>query len=150
MTLHFLGAVPRAQLDALSAAIERPFQPFDLELGRVAAWPRGLLVAEPLRDEPALLDLHTALGAALHRAGQCVDERAFKPHITLARRAAGAPCPAPPLPQRWAVSAYALVASAGGRYRNVALYPGGVFSGSSTDPAPATAQNPPARRPMPR
>jgi 2'-5' RNA ligase len=149
MTLHFLGAVPRVQLDALMHVLQQPFAPFDLELGQVAAWPRGLLVAEPARAEPALLGLHAALGAALQRAGQRVEARAFKPHITLARRAAGASWPAPPMPQRWPVSAYALVASAGGRYRNVALFPRGVFSGSAADPAPATAQTPPARPPTP-
>jgi 2'-5' RNA ligase len=149
MTLHFLGAVPLAQLADLMPALQHPFAPFDLELGRVALWPRGLLLAEPTRAEAALLELHAALGAALQRAGQCVETRAFKPHVTLGRRAAGARWPALP-PQRWPVSAYALVASAGGRYRNLALYPRGVVSPATPEPAPATARTPPAPRPTPR
>jgi len=148
VTLHFLGAVPRVQLPRLLAALQQPFDPFAFVLGRVMAWPRGLVVLEPARPVPALHALHAALGTALQRAGQGVEARPFKPHVTLARRAARAALhatvPAPP----WPVSAYALVASAGGRYRNLALYPGGVLS--ATDPATATAQSPTARRPMPR
>lgn len=149
MTLHFLGAVPRQQLPALMPALQRPFAPFDFELGRVVAWPRGLLVVEPSQAVPALAELHAALGTALQRAGQRVETRAFKPHLTLARRATGAVVPPSTAPQCWPVSSYALVASAGGHYRNVALYPGGVLS-RAADPSPATAQIPPAPRPTPR
>jgi 2'-5' RNA ligase len=149
MTLHFLGAVPRAELDDLTRVLQHPFVPFDLELGRIVAWPRGLVVVEPVRTEPALLDLHAGLGAALQRAGQRLESRPFKPHVTLARRAPRAAWSKTPAPQRWPVSAFALVASAGGVYRNVAHYPRGVFSGSSADPAPATAQTPPVPPPTP-
>jgi RNA 2',3'-cyclic 3'-phosphodiesterase len=149
MTLHFLGAVPRAQLTELLAALQHPFDPFAIEFGRVEAWPRGLVVVQPTDAVPALQHLQAALGQALQRAGQRVEARAFKPHVTLARRAARAGLAAPSPPQRWPVSAYALVASAGGRYRNVALYPGGVLS-PTADASPATTQTRPARRPMPR
>jgi 2'-5' RNA ligase len=163
MTLHFLGAVPRTRLSGLMPALQQPFAPFDLELGRLAAWPRGLLVVEPARAEPALLELHAALAAALQREGQAVEPRPFRPHLTLARRAAGAAWPAPPPTQRWPVSAYALVASAGGRYVNLALYPKGMLDrhanglhvargvlSPAADPPPATARIPRARRPRPR
>jgi len=127
LTLHFLGAVPLQALAELLPALQQPFAPFDVELGRVAMWPRGLVVVEPLQRAAPLHELHTALGAALQRHGQRVEARAYKPHVTLARRAAGAAWPQPAAPQRWCVSAYALVASAGGRYRNVALYAGGLL-----------------------
>ncbi|HVQ03311.1 MAG TPA: 2'-5' RNA ligase family protein [Burkholderiaceae bacterium] len=105
---------------------------------------------EPLAQAaPALLDLQAALGQALQRCGLRVESRAFKPHVTLARRAARATLAAPSAPQRWPVSAYALVASAGGRYRNLALYRGGMLS-ATADPAPATTQIRPAPRPRPR
>jgi 2'-5' RNA ligase len=149
MTLHFLGTVPRVHLADLLPALQQPFAPFELELGRVAAWPRGLLVAEPARAEPALNELHAALGAALQRAGQHVETRLFRPHVTLARRAARAVLPAPAAPQTWPVTAFALVASAAGRYRDVVRYPGGLLS-RAEDPSPATAQNSPARPPTPR
>lgn len=151
LTLHFLGAVPSAQLDGVMHALRCPFAPFELALGRLAAWPRGLLVAEPLPDCEALIALHAVLGESLQRAGQRVEARAFRPHVTLARRAGGARWAAAPAPRRWTVDSYALVASAGGRYRNLALYPAGVLSRcAAADPAPATAQSPPARRPTPR
>jgi 2'-5' RNA ligase len=149
VTLHFLGAVPRIRLPELLPALQTPFDPFGFELGRVEAWPRGLVVVEPAQSAPALQDLQTALGQAVQRCGLPVESRAFKPHITLARRAAGARLATPSPPQRWPVSAYALVASAGGRYRNVALYPGGVLS-AAADPAPAKTQTRPAPRPTRR
>jgi 2'-5' RNA ligase len=148
ITLHFLGAVPQALVPPLMQALQQPFDPFAFELARVVAWPRGLVVVEPAQPVPALQALHLGLGLALRRAGRPVDERAFQPHVTLARRAPRAALPAPASPARWRVSAYALVVSAGGRYRNLALYPGGVISAS--DPATATAQSPTARRPTPR
>lgn len=150
LTLHFLGALPHARLETLLPALEQPFEPFDLALGAMASWPRGLLVLEPLQPPAALGALHAGLGESLRRAGQPVDARPFRPHITLARHASGASGLALPPPQRWPVASFALVASAGGRYRNVALYPGGRFSGPPADPAPATSQRPPARRPTPR
>ncbi|HET9208665.1 MAG TPA: RNA 2',3'-cyclic phosphodiesterase [Burkholderiaceae bacterium] len=149
VTLHFLGAVPRAQLIELLPALQQPFAPFAFELGRVAAWPRGLVVVEPASAAPALHDLQAALGQVLQRCGRRIEARTFKPHVTLARRANRATLAAPPSPQRWPVPAYALVASAGGRYRNVALYPGGVLS-PAPDPAPATTRTRPARPPTPR
>jgi 2'-5' RNA ligase len=149
VTLHFLGAVPRTRLDDLLPALQQPFDPFGFELGRVAAWPRGLVVVEPAHEVHALQDLQAGLGVALQRAGQRVEARAFKPHVTLARRAPRAVLATPSMPQRWPVSAYALVASAGGRYRNVALYRRGVLS-PAADPEPATARTRPARVPTPR
>ena len=149
ITLHFLGATPRSRLPELLPALQQPFDPFAFELGRVEAWPRGLVVVEPAQSAPALQDLQAALGQALLRVGLPVESRAFKPHVTLARRAARATLAAPSAPQRWPVSAYALVASAGGRYRNLVLYPGGMLS-AAADPAPATTQIRPAPRPKPR
>jgi 2'-5' RNA ligase len=149
MTLHFLGAVPRARLPGLLPALQQPFDPFGFELGRVEAWPRGLVVVEPAHAAPALQDLQAALEKALQRAGLRVEARTFRPHITLARRAARATLAAPSSPQRWPVSAYALVASAGGRYRNLALYPGGMLS-AAAGPAPATTQIRPVPGQKPR
>jgi 2'-5' RNA ligase len=149
MTLHFLGAVPRALLSQLLPALQRPFDPFAFELGRVAAWPRGLVVVEPAHAVRALHDLQAGLGAALQRAGQRVEARDFAPHVTLARRAARARLAAPATVQPWPVSCYALVASAGGRYRNLALYTKGVLT-LAADPATATPQMPPAPAPTPR
>ncbi|RCX11766.1 RNA 2',3'-cyclic phosphodiesterase [Extensimonas vulgaris] len=117
LTLHFLGSVPRSQLPALVEGLRVPFAPFDLVFRRCERWPRGMLVALPDALPPALAALHAALGAALQRLGLPVEQRAFRPHITLARRyeaedAQEAPVPAAlASPVRWHVSRYALVES---------------------------------------
>lgn len=111
LTLHFLGAVPRQQLPTLVEGLRVPFVPFDLALRRCERWPRGTLVVLPDEPPPALADLHAALGAALRRLGLPVEQRAFRPHLTLARRYDG-PVPAPLAnPVRWHVTRYALVES---------------------------------------
>lgn len=149
MTLHFLGAVAHGAVPRLMSALQRQFTPFAFELGRVESWPRGLVVVEPARAVAALQDLHAALGQAVQDAGLRVEDRAFRPHVTLARRAPHAALATPAMPQRWPVSAYALVASAGGRYRNLALYPSGVLS-PAAEPEPATTRTRPARAPTRR
>jgi RNA 2',3'-cyclic 3'-phosphodiesterase len=148
-TLHFLGAVPRSQLAELLPALQRPFAPFPVELGRLAAWPRGLVVVEPTQPVPELIALHAALGGALRHAGLRLDARAWRPHVTLARRAAAALLPAAPPPQRWQVAEFALVNSAGGHYRTLATYPRGRLNASAA-PSTATPQTPPVPPPTPR
>ena len=92
LTLHFLGALPRQRLPALVEGLRVPFAPFDLALRRCERWPRGTLVALRRLDLP-------------------VEQRAFRPHVTLARRYDG-PVPAPlASPVRWHVTRYALVES---------------------------------------
>lgn len=125
MTLHFLGPVPRQQLPALVSALRVPFQPFELSFSRCEQWPHGLLVVVPDTVPPPLVQLHGALAAVLQGLGLPVDERPFRPHLTLARRHAGL-CPDmknPPL--GWRVTAYVLVESQGapaGAYRAVQAY----------------------------
>jgi 2'-5' RNA ligase len=60
-----------------------------------------------------LSDLHRALGDALERVGLPREDRTFRPHVTLARRAQGT-TPAPGPAARWRVRDYALVESAQG------------------------------------
>src|SRR5512139_2130979 len=48
VTLHFLGAVPRARLDELRANLAMPVQPFELRFGEPALWPHGLAVLLPM------------------------------------------------------------------------------------------------------
>lgn len=117
LTLHFLGSVPRQRLPALAEGLRVPFAPFDLALRRCERWPRGMLVALPDGLPPALAALHAALGVALQGLGLPVEQRAFRPHVTLARGYEAedtqqAPLPAPlASPVHWHVSRYALVES---------------------------------------
>lgn len=111
-TLHFLGDVPANRLPELARSLEAPFEPFDLELGAAAVWPNGVAVVEPLATPPALVRLHAALGAAIAQLELPIDTRAYRPHVTLARRAHGAKPPGQALALRWRVeSGYVLVRS---------------------------------------
>ena len=111
LTLHFLGSVPRQQVPALVSALRVQFQPFELSFSRCEHWPHGLLVAMPDAVAPPLTQLQGALGAVLQGLGLPVEERPFRPHLTLARRHSG-PLPVPTGPPlRWPVTGYALVES---------------------------------------
>lgn len=121
LTLHFIGTVPRTRLPALQAALPPAGPAFDIAFGHAELWPAGLAVAVPTALPPALLALHARLGQVLLAQGLPVEARAFRPHVTLARQAAGARPPAPALALRWCAADYVLVESERG-YRRLASY----------------------------
>lgn len=111
LTLHFIGQVERRRLNEVSAGLAVPFEPLALDFSRAEIWPRGLAVL-PVTETPCeLRRLHALLGDALRRLDLPVEQRIFRPHITLARRAAGTNPPSEPAQLRWQVSDYALVES---------------------------------------
>lgn len=123
LTLHFLGDVASARIGALADALQVPFTPFTLQVGRGVLWPHGVAVLEPLAAPPALLALQHALGLQLNACGIAPDARGFKPHVTMARRAQGA-VPGPDQPQiDWPVEGYALMQSTVLGYEVVRQYP---------------------------
>lgn len=131
LTLHFIGAVPREQLPALCTGLAVALPPFTLHLGVPAAWPHGLAVLLPDDAPPALLVLHQALGASLHRLGLHIDTRPYQPHLTLARRATHAQFAAAPRCD-WPVRSYVLMESTGqadARYRVLQHYGDSEFVG---------------------
>lgn len=111
LTLHFLGSLPTERLPELQEGFALPCEPFELELGKPALWHHGIAVLEPQREPPALLDLHARLGEALLRLGLRPEERSYRPHVTLARRAAGAVMPDGGPAITWQAKGYALVES---------------------------------------
>ena len=111
LTLHFLGNVPRERLPDLRRALETSFAPFSLVLDRSAIWPGGVAVLEPGDVPRPLRQLHTALADALQRVALAPETRAFRPHVTLARRAGPALPPAAGQRLRWPVKDYTLVES---------------------------------------
>jgi RNA 2',3'-cyclic 3'-phosphodiesterase len=124
VTLHFIGAVPRTRLDELRPALAAPLTPFELRFGEPVLWQHGLAVLLPMAVPPALQQLHDQLGLRLRRLGLRTDERAYRPHLTLARRAEGAVPPVPPA-WGWHVGGYVLMESAGrpeARYRVLQYY----------------------------
>jgi RNA 2',3'-cyclic 3'-phosphodiesterase len=91
LTLKFLGETRRSALDAISAAITEVCSrhaPLQFEIGGIGAFPRperpsvvwaGVSPAEPLTALAAELDAH------LKPLGFPPEQRAFHPHVTLAR-----------------------------------------------------------------
>lgn len=116
LTLHFIGAVPRARLPELAGGLARPCPAFELVLDRFAVWPHGVAVLEPATVPEAMTALMATLADALRALALPVDTRPYRPHATLARHAAHARLAgsAPP-PLRWPVNTgYVLAESAGG------------------------------------
>src|SRR5262249_54713577 len=99
------------RLAALVPALALPWPGCTLALGDPLRWPRGLVVLPVLQPPPALLELQRELAARLTSLALPVEQRAFRPHVTLARRAHGPPCSAPAAPLRWRAADYALVRS---------------------------------------
>jgi 2'-5' RNA ligase len=131
MTLHFLGNVASERMDELVQGLAVPFDPFRLTLGQARLWPHGIAVLEPELEPPELSALHTRLGQALLGLGLPPEERRFRPHVTMARRAPGAMAPLDGPRIDWGVGGYALVESRPGNdggYTVIQRYSGRVGS----------------------
>jgi 2'-5' RNA ligase len=116
MTLHFLGDQPAETLPALLDGLAVPFTPFALGVTQAALWHNGIAVLAPPAAPQALLALQGRLSQALLALGLQPEARTYRPHVTMARRAAGAGLPAEEAAIEWQVDGYALVESRGGRY----------------------------------
>jgi len=89
LTLAFLGEVAIADLPALLAAAGRVRSgPFRLQVDRFGFWRRNRLLWAGCAPSPGLDALVAELGAALAAAGISWpdQQRAFTPHLTLARK----------------------------------------------------------------
>jgi RNA 2',3'-cyclic 3'-phosphodiesterase len=93
LTLHFLGQLPIPQVEDLSSRlvpiIER-HHPIQLLARGVGAFPslsRAQVVWAGITgtDLPRLIALQGELGGGLRQAGVPVEDRRFRPHLTLAR-----------------------------------------------------------------
>ena len=111
LTLHFIGPVPRVRLQEVVQGLARPCPRFTLVLDRSELWPNRCATLCPSHVPDALTVLHAALADALRGLALPVETRAFRPHVTLARLAAGARPPEVPEALRWPVRGYALVES---------------------------------------
>lgn len=86
LTLAFLGECDANQVDAVQRVLKKMrFAPFHLKLKTDGRF--GDLVWVAPAPQPALDDLASRLRAALKRIGIAFDEKAFKPHITILRKA---------------------------------------------------------------
>ena len=111
LTLHFLGSLPRSLIPAIERALAIPFTPFDLTFGHADLWRHGSAVLEPLAAPHALIDLHTRLGIALQSISIPLEDRPFRPHVTMGRQATGAVPPQHTPSIHWPVTGFALVES---------------------------------------
>jgi 2'-5' RNA ligase len=111
MTLHFLGNQPADSLPALIEGLAVPFSPFRLQLSVAELWHNGIAVLSPLSVPQELLDLHAALSSALPGLGLQPEARAYRPHVTMARRARGADVPQDGPQIDWPIDHYTLVES---------------------------------------
>ena len=117
ITLHFLGEQPASLVQPLREGLARlAFEPFDLRLARTAVWHNGVAVAEPEPgDVPdALEKLHAGMAPWLASLGYTAEQRPYRPHVTLARRAGGATPPPSMTPIRWRAARPVLVWSDSG------------------------------------
>jgi 2'-5' RNA ligase len=129
VTLAFLGDVPERRLaDVHAAAQASPGATFTIEFDALEHWrmPRVLcLVATDV--PPPLAALVGALQAALATRQLPVDDRPFRPHLTLARKLARFDGPASIEPLVWPATTLTLVESrtdpAGVRYEVLGSWP---------------------------
>jgi 2'-5' RNA ligase len=111
VTLHFLGDVEPDRMTQLADMLPKSFARFNLALRHAELWPQGIAVLEPESAPPELKDLHDAIAAVLQRLGLPVDARQYRPHVTLARRAAGALLKGTGPAINWRIDRYALMQS---------------------------------------
>ncbi len=88
LTLHFLGEVDGSRTSSLQRIVDY-LQPQDiiLRFDKIECWRKAdLACLRASQEPPALVNLVNQLGQGLQRAGFTVEKRAFKAHVTLARR----------------------------------------------------------------
>lgn len=129
LTLAFLGSVDADFRACAERAAERVSeQAFTLTLVHAGRWARaGVLWSAPEETPQALAGLAAALNGALRDCGFTPDARAFRAHVTLARKVRGRLGRIAHPPVDWHVDAFHLVASEthpnGARYRRVRSWP---------------------------
>ena len=89
VTLAFIGAFPEHRVPfLLERAAEIQVEPFRLNFDRLEYWPRPRVASLTAATVPAELQaLVDALNSVLRDAGVEPEERVYRPHITVVRRA---------------------------------------------------------------
>jgi len=89
VTLAFIGAFPEHRIPLLlERAVEIRVEPFRLNFDRLEYWPRPRVASLTAATVPAELQaLVDALNSVLRDAGIEPEERVYRPHITVVRRA---------------------------------------------------------------
>lgn len=115
LTLVFLGNVPVSAIPELKAGANRlrlQTPGFALRLERNGWWKRsGIAWLAPERALPPLLSLVDELRRLSKQAGLSIEERDYRPHLTLARKLKRGPGPLRFEPLHWQVRDFCLVES---------------------------------------
>ena len=129
LTLAFLGPVDAGMRTCAERAARSVSAPaFELEFQHIGYWPRPrVLWSAPARTPEALGGLVSMLREALAACGHEPEARAFRAHVTLARKLRGPVNAFDHAPVCWPVSEFHLVESQtlaqGARYRSLASWP---------------------------
>lgn len=113
VTLAFLGAVPATRLPDLVALGRRlQFTPCEISFDRLAIWKKARVLVLTASQVPDPLQLFAAqLRTELSETGLHVDDRPFRPHVTLARDVGAPPCDVATAPLVWPARDFVLVES---------------------------------------
>jgi 2'-5' RNA ligase len=113
LTLAFLGDVPVERLDTMRAIGDAvPKQGASLAFDTLGAWrASGVAWVAPSVLPPSLSALHARLYTALSEAGFTLENRPFRPHVTLARRCVQPHPRQSSAPIHWAVRKLSLIGS---------------------------------------
>jgi 2'-5' RNA ligase len=88
MTVAFLGELTAAGLERARAVPPIAVGPFELSLDAVGVWPESkILWLAPTAPPDSLMQLEAKLWEALVERGFRSEDRDYRPHVTLARRA---------------------------------------------------------------
>lgn len=89
LTLLFLGNVSAHRIETLQQAVKNILaEKFELSLEEIRCWKQSQIVYIQAKRFPAeLFSLVNSLKSVLSEAGFSFDKRAYKPHITLIRKA---------------------------------------------------------------
>ncbi len=129
LTLAFLGDVPAPAMPMLRAVGDAmPQVGATLVFDSLGAWrASGVAWVAPAVVPQPITDLHAALAGALARSGFMLEERAFRPHVTLARRCVQPQPRTRCEPLRWRADRLCLIGSElqseGPVYREIASWP---------------------------
>ena len=113
LTLAFLGDVPVESLPAIrSVGDAMPREGASLAFDTLGAWrASGVAWVAPSVLPPVLADLHARLHASLTEGGFVLENRPFRPHVTLARRCVQPHPRQQSAPIHWAVRKLSLIGS---------------------------------------
>lgn len=113
ITLHFLGNVAQSRItELISIGDQLLGQAIDLKIDRFGLFHRPKILWAGCESEPdALHQLQADLGKLLRKQGFTVENRPYRPHVTLARKVAEIPPHTSVSPFVWQANTMALLES---------------------------------------